>query len=745
MRVLVLFLLCVSVSAAERPNILYVYLDDLGWGSLGPNGQFARREANLPALRTPNLDRLAREGINFRRAYGCTVCSPARSSQQTGFHQGHTFADRNDPDNARKAIRADDESLGARLSAAGYATGYWGKWGYGGSRDLDRPQIVNHQTLPTAHGYAQVLAELHHVRAHTFFQPTLWRDSTSTTSSAVGGMTLVPNTLAAYRDSERYPLWPAQQNHPSYPKVAYCDDHYALAALDFVRQRALNYRETGQPFFGLLAVQVPHAPFAEVVQLPEWDAAYGDDPNFAQWPPQAQQWAAMVSRLDGHLGNLLRALDDPNGDGDKSDSVAAQTLVIVQSDNGGPNHAAREVFAANGGLRGAKGQIYEGGIRVPTLMRWSARVRKGANWEPGTTTDFILDVTDILPTLCRLAGVKAPVGVDGVSFAETLLGQGKVRQRPYWIHEAGRRQSILRGDHKLVRSPQGLALYDLAKDRAELHDISQELPDLVAELERLLLGERVAEPKGFANTYHRWRGADGADVDVAGHWSDYVYENEGIVYLEDRGLPRTSWIAHLNNESRSEITSRATSDVAFLGLEIGGIGGSGGAGGVRLVVEEGGEVSGRNEFRVAERGSVDLRGGAVSSARWVEILPGGALSGYGRVESTLYQSGLLRLPTTTAAVTLAVRGDFIQEPSARLVIELGERVSKLMIQGRAELAGALQITGTHGLESGTVVSILEADAVVGRFSNPGDRVRLLGGPHFEIEYGLKEVKLVRLP
>ncbi|MED5575923.1 MAG: sulfatase-like hydrolase/transferase, partial [Planctomycetota bacterium] len=200
-------LVLVTISATRliadqpaRPNILYFYVDDMGWGAIGPNGQLARQAKGLPYVRTPNLDLLARQGLNFTRGYGCHVCSPARSSQQSGFHQGHTYADRNDPNNAKKAMRADDILMGDALSAAGYVTGYWGKWGYGGSKDPVRPVIENIQTLPTSHGYKYVLAELHHVRAHTFFQPTLW--SAPAASQAVGGLELIPNSLARYRDNE---------------------------------------------------------------------------------------------------------------------------------------------------------------------------------------------------------------------------------------------------------------------------------------------------------------------------------------------------------------------------------------------------------------------------------------------------------------------------------------------------------------------------------------------------------------
>ncbi|MFT5130968.1 MAG: arylsulfatase A-like enzyme, partial [Rhodothermales bacterium] len=107
LRIIPLLAFLVLAANAAPPNILYLYVDDMGWGAIGPNGQADRKAAGKPYVRTPHLDRLAAEGANFTRAYGCTVCSPARSSQQSGFHQGHTFADRNDPDNAKKALRTD--------------------------------------------------------------------------------------------------------------------------------------------------------------------------------------------------------------------------------------------------------------------------------------------------------------------------------------------------------------------------------------------------------------------------------------------------------------------------------------------------------------------------------------------------------------------------------------------------------------------------------------------------------------
>ena len=502
--------------------------------------------------------------------------------------------------------------MGDVLSQAGYVTGYWGKWGYGGSKDMDSPTLQNLQTLPTAHGYQHVLTELHHVRAHTFYQPTLW--SAPAQPGSTGGLELVPNSLARIANVSTYPETPALQNHADYPDVAYCDDSYAFAALDFVREQAQNYRKTGQPFFGLFAAQVPHAPFDEVATLPEWDAAYRDQPGLS---PQARQWAAMVTRIDAHFGNILAALEDPNGDGDTSDSVADQTLVIFQSDNGGPEHAARVEFGANGGLRGVKTEIYEGGIRVPTIMRWPGL-------DAGTSTDRLVDVTDLLPTFCELAGVATPLGLDGVSIAPLLLGTGEPRKRNFLIHEAGRYQSIIQGPYKLIRDDQGnLELYDLTADRSETTDIAAKHPARVAQLEKLLLGERVAEPRGFANTYHHWIGEDGASLSAADNWSDYEYANAGITYQTDTGAPQLSWTAHLHNPGSTPNTVRVDQNLEFLALAIGGTAEQ------QILIEANIKLTGRNEIRLAKNARVNLEGGKLSSLRWVDVGKGAILAGHG--------------------------------------------------------------------------------------------------------------------
>jgi len=735
-----IFSFSLSLCAAEkRPNILYFYVDDMGWGAIGPNGQAERKAKGLPHVLTPHLDRLAAEGVNFTRSYGCTVCSPARSSQQTGFHQGHTFADRNDPNNAKKAIRREDLTMGDMLSKAGYTTGYWGKWGYGGSKSQEDPTIDNLQTLPTSHGYQQVVAELHHVRAHTFFQPTLWNAPAK--GGAVGGLELRPNSMSRYQGDKKYPDTPALQNHPDYPATAYCDDVYAFAALDFVRAGAKKYKASGQPFFGLLAVQVPHAPFDEIQQLPEWDRAYRDKPFFKSLSKQAQEWAAMVTRIDAHFGAILDALEDPNGDGDKSDSVAADTLVIFQSDNGGPQHPARNEFRANGGLRAAKGKIEEGGIRIPTIMRWPAKITSRSKLRAGTSTDRIIDVTDLLPTFCELAGIDAPLGIDGVSLAPTLTGEGRQRPREFVIHEAGNGQSIIRGRHKLIRRRKGFELYDLVADHAEEEDIAADHPKLVAELKGLLLGERVDEPRGFANTYHHWTGGGRGDLTAAKNWSDYEYANAGVTYMTDDGAPRESWVATLRNtDDKATAASVGKSRAAFLALEVGGNHGSRGE--QNLMIDKDQVVSGRNEIRVSARGSVHLKGGRLQSQRWVDVQKGGLLYGHGTVDCSVYNAGAISANhgPGKAGSGFRINGDYVGSEESRLTVDPTASARPVEIVGVAYLAGKLSLepAGKWKPGKGEVFTVLKARKIEGRFNNNGNVVKA-GEATFKINYSAKSV------
>lgn len=735
----------VGAAEAERPNILYFFVDDMGWGSIGPNGQAERKAKGLPYVRTPNLDRLAAAGVNFSRGYGCPVCSPSRASQQTGFHQGHTFADRNDPDNAKKAMRADDVTMGDVLSAAGYTTGYWGKWGFGGSKAQDDPVIENVQTLPTSHGYKYVLAELHHVRAHTFFQPTLW--SAPAAKGAIGGLELIPNSMARYRNDDHYPTTPALQNHADYPATGYCDDTYAFAALEFVRRQSHKFNKSGQPFFGLLAVQIPHAPFDEVAKLPNWDQAYADDPHFKSLADQSQQWAAMVTRIDAHFGNILAVLEDPNNDGDTSDSVADNTLVIFQSDNGGPAGKNNIQLDANGGLRGNKGSVYEGGIRVPLVMRWPAKINADSTLKAGTSTDRVVDITDLLPTFCELAGTPTPVGIDGVSIAPTLLSTGHQRDRKFIIHEAGGSSSIIKGRHKLIRSvpkrskKMTLELYDLDDDHAEKHNTANDRPALVKELNALLLGERVAEPKGFANTYHQWTGNHGASTSDADNWSDYTYSNGGRTFITETGSPQLSWTARVENSGTAANTTRADADLNVLGLEIRGNSHNGSI--QSLILGQGINLTGLNEIRLSPHASLTVNGGMISTRRWVDVSPNATLQGTGSIIGIVYNGGSL-IATGGEQSSLKINGDYYQSDAATLKLQLvTDEDAAFSVQGTTQLAGKLAITVRNGFKpkANETYTVLSARKITGTFANTDDTVTASDGSRFSIIYSDSAVTL----
>ena len=639
-------------------------------------------------------------------------------------------------------MRSDDVLIGDALSAAGYVTGYWGKWGYGGSKDQIKPVIDNAQTLPTSHGYKYVLAELHHVRAHTFFQPTLW--SAPASRGAVGGLELIANSMARYKTNANYPSAPALQDHAGYPKTAYCDDSYAFAALDFVRAQGNNYNETGQPFFGLLAVQIPHAPFGEIAALPEWNKAYANDPHYASLSAQTRQWAAMVTRIDAHFGNILAALEDPNNDGDASDSIADNTLVIFQSDNGGPGGKNNVELDANGGLSGVKGRIQEGGIRVPLVMRWPAKITSNSVLKAGGNCNTVVDVTDLLPTFCELAGVRSPLGIDGVSIAPTLLGSSHQRRRDFIIHEASNGQSIIRGKHKLVRSKKSpLKLYDLDSDPAEANDIAVDNPQLVRELETLLLGERVTEPKGFANTYHHWTGKDGDTTSNPDDWSDYKYANAGITYMTDDGAPQLSWVARIENTDDKANIARADADLEFLGLEIRGNAAENAT--QSLILSPKINLTGRNEIRLASHAILTVDNGTVSSLRWIDIYPYATLNGTGSIDTTIYNNGTVAV-TGAPHPRLNISADYHQAADATLNLSLNSNEKpSVLVTGDAKLAGMLAVATGKDFEPvpGNSYTVLTANRITGSFANPRNEVVATNGARFIIHYSESAVTLTR--
>ncbi|HEX8503667.1 MAG TPA: arylsulfatase [Pyrinomonadaceae bacterium] len=403
----------------RAPNVILVVADDLGYGDLGAYGQ--------RLIRTPNLDRMAREGLRLTDAYAPSpVCAPSRASLLTGLHQGHARVRGNtNRGNERVPLRPEDVTVAEVLKGAGYRTGVVGKWGLG------EPGTTG---VPGRQGFDYFYGYLNQNHAHSYYPEYLWQNG------------------------ERVTL----------PKGTYSHDLFTREALAFVR------REDERPFFLYLAYTLPHANneltrrTGNGMEVPS-DAPYSRE----RWSPQQRNYAAMVTRLDADVGGLLRLLREMD--------IDRETVVIFTSDNGpqGRDEGGYDqtLFDSNGPFRGLKRDLYEGGVRVPLLVRWPGRVRAGR------TSAYPATLCDLLPTAAALAGARAPAGVDGVSLLPLLAGGRGPRRGPlYWeFHEGGFAQAVRMGRWKAVRrgadgTPE---LYDLTTDVGETRDLAAKHPHLV--------------------------------------------------------------------------------------------------------------------------------------------------------------------------------------------------------------------------------------------------------------------------
>ena len=454
MRIFVCLLLLVSCggspepeSAARKPNIVLIVADDLGYGDLGVYGQ--------QEIRTPNLDRMAAEGLRFTDYYaGSTVCAPSRSSLMTGLHTGHT------PIRGNKEVRpmgqhpiADEVVTVAEvLKTAGYATGLIGKWGLGGP---DSSGIPNRQGFDYFFGY---LCQRH---AHNYYPEFLFRNE-----ERVPLKNKLPEPVRADGAGMA-----AEKNE-------YSHDLLAAEAAAFVERRRQ------QPFFLYLALTIPHAnneAREKGMEAPELGAYAEKD-----WPEPQKGHAAMISRMDADIGRLLAKIRELGLD--------EQTVVFFTSDNGPHREGGNDPHFndSNGPLRGIKRDLYEGGIRVPLIARWPGKI------EAGRTTGHVSAFWDFLPTLAGIAGAETPAGLDGISMEPTLFSQdGQQRhERLYWEFHEGRssKQAVRLGKWKGVRlSPEGpLELYDLAADIGETVNVAADRPEIVAAIESYLAEARSA-------------------------------------------------------------------------------------------------------------------------------------------------------------------------------------------------------------------------------------------------------------
>jgi arylsulfatase A-like enzyme len=434
-------------SAARTPSIIFILADDLGYGDLGCYGQ-AR-------IKTPNLDQLAAEGMRFTSFYaGSTVCAPSRCALMTGQHTGHAFI----RGNATLALRPPDLTVAEILKQAGYRTGLIGKWGLGDQ---------NTTGLPQRKGFDQFLGYLDQVHAHDYYTDYLWRyDPPGDSKPGYDGRVEFPENQGGR-------------------KGRYINDLFTRAALNFLRINQPDAFNHYRPFFLYLAYTIPHANNEAAqrsgngMEVPD-DAPYSDQP----WRPAEKNKAAMITRLDAYVGQLLDKL--------KQLKIADDTMVFFASDNG--PHAEGGVdpkfFQSSGPLRGIKRDLYEGGIRVPLIVRWPGKIK------PGTVNDQPWAFWDLLPTAAAVANAKLPEKLDGLSLLPTLLGKPQTNRHDflYWeFHERGFQQAVRMGDWKAVR-PQAsapLELYNLSTDPGEQQNVAAKHPEIVARIEEYLKTART--------------------------------------------------------------------------------------------------------------------------------------------------------------------------------------------------------------------------------------------------------------
>lgn len=463
-----------AAEASRAPNIVFILADDLGYGDLGCYGQ--------QKIKTPHLDRLAAEGLRFTQHYaGSPVCAPSRCVLLTGMHPGHALVRTNvgTPPEGQYPLPAETVTLPRLLKAQGYATGGFGKWGLGGPGSTG---------VPEKQGFDRFFGYLCQGKAHNFYPQYLW-DNDRKVELKNPAMKL-PDKLPEGAD----PKDPA--SYRAYSGPEYSADLIFEQALRFVRE----HRD--RPFFLYVPTTIPHL----ALQVPEDSLAEyrgkWDDPPYVggrgylpQHAPRAA-YAAMVSRMDRAVGRIVALIQELKLD--------EQTIFVFSSDNGPLDNryagTDSEFFASTAGLRGYKGSLYEGGFRVPGLVRWKGRIA------PGTTSDRVTGFEDWLPTLLELIGKSSatPKGLDGISFAPTLLGKAQ-EPRPFLYREFpsyGGQQLVRQGDHVGIRQnlvPRGkteqpnlkLELYNLRDDPKQTRDIAGQQPQIVAQLEKLLREQHV--------------------------------------------------------------------------------------------------------------------------------------------------------------------------------------------------------------------------------------------------------------
>jgi arylsulfatase A-like enzyme len=441
---------CGNPDNNNKPNILFILADDLGYGDLSCYGQ--------KRFSTPNIDRLAKEGMLFLQHYtGCTVSAPSRSSLMTGLHTGHTPVRGNKgwKPEGNWPLKADACTIAEMLKAQGYATGAFGKWGLG---------YIDTEGDPNSQGFDEFYGYICQSLAHNYYPGHLWHNH--------------DKIILHENDSGK--------------RGAYSADMIHRAAVEFITQNR------SKPFFIYYATTIPHAElFAKEEYMKEFRGKFepeksfkgvDDGPNLRKGPYGSQPeghaaFAAMVKQLDDYVGELLAMIDELG--------LSDNTVVIFASDNGPHLEGGADpgYFDSNGPLRGYKRDMYEGGIRTPMLVRWPERVKAGS------TSDHISAFWDMMPTLAEISGAEIPQNIDGISFLPALTGKGAQKEHEYlyWeFHEQGGKQAVRMGNWKAVKLNVDMdtefttELYDLSKDPGETKDIIRSHPDIMLKMQQIM-------------------------------------------------------------------------------------------------------------------------------------------------------------------------------------------------------------------------------------------------------------------
>ncbi|MDF2377933.1 MAG: arylsulfatase [Verrucomicrobiales bacterium] len=439
-----------TFSATAKPNVIYILADDLGYGDLSCYGQ--------DKISTPNIDRLATEGLKFTAHYsGNTVCTPSRAVLMTGQHSGKVYVRGNLKGEIGAALDPEMTVLPEVFKAAGYATGLYGKWGLG-------PTHHTGADSPLTHGFDEFAAWKSQTIAHTYY-PSTW---------VVNG--------------EELPL----------DEGTYVHDLIMEKAMNFIESNAKS--ET--PFFCYIPTAVPHAAMHAPAELhekwrkkfPEFDGEIGKYGAGGEPCPDVVNpiagFAAMMENLDNQVGEILDTLKELGIDGN--------TLVMFTSDNGAHKEGGHdpEFWNSSGNLRGHKRDMHEGGIRAPMLARWPGTIA------PGTTTDLLSGFQDILPTVCELTGQPVPEQNDGISFVATLKGDPEAQKKHdylYFEFWKGRdtyfSRAVRAGDWKAYQEgKKPLELYNLADDPYEINDLAATLPDEVTAMKQRMADAHTPLP-----------------------------------------------------------------------------------------------------------------------------------------------------------------------------------------------------------------------------------------------------------